>query len=70
MEGVAEDARINSCLELKDSFLFVFFGFLKICVCLISHGNGHMSTTLLGKMSSAVPPSESPQLQQGEIVSG
>lgn len=57
LEGVAEGGRINSCLELRDPLIFVLFGFRKMCVCVISRGNGHMSITLSVEMSSAVPPS-------------
>ena len=33
LEGVAEGARIKSCLELRDPIIFVCFGFWKMCVC-------------------------------------
>lgn len=57
LEGVAEGVGINLCLELRDPLTFVCFGLWKMCVCFISHGNGHTSRTLHVEMSSAVPPS-------------
>lgn len=57
LEGIGAGARIDSCLELRDPLIFVCFRFWEICVCVISHGNGHMSITLHVEMSSAVLPS-------------
>lgn len=57
LEAVAESARINSCLKLRDLLIFVCIGFWQMCVCVISHGNGHMSITLRVEMFSAIPPS-------------
>lgn len=70
LEGVAEGARINSCLGLRDPLIFCLFWLLED-VCVICYGNGHMIHLCRGVLGcSTFLPSMFLEHQQGEVALG